>query len=258
MELTEFKLICESTFRKLFSEAKEKNEQQFLASFFAIYENYNIDVLSYVMDYEFQEVLDFVETFHPIRLSDDVDDKIKVRTRLLLYCHIMEVDLIYMILFNMIRTIKNDDYSTIVNYKSNNGEICEAIYTYKKIELLKKESENLGIPLEPIYDELYINQLRNAIVHSQYFFTDPLKELNISKHLSPSSSSVYQKSNKKSIFKFDEINDIFEKSVVYLQTFIKIYRDFNEPYMDGNPHQTLFGKIRFDSRFAWGFFSEKM
>ena len=256
MTAKEFKSLCKMTFSQIFSKAKDENERQFLTSFFAIFKKFNYNMLSYIIDFEFQEVLEFFNTYNLIQLADEVDNKTKTRTRILLYCHIIEVDIIYLILFNMLRTIKGNDYSTLITFKNKKGDLQEAVYAYKKIELLNKESADIGIELKPIYNELYFNQIRNAFNHSQYYL-DPDGDFLISKYLSPTSSSVFKNSGKKDYFKFDEIKELFDKSEAYLESFIDTYRQFNDRYTDGKPYPTLFGDIYYDRKHGWGFYANK-
>jgi hypothetical protein len=234
--------------------------------------------MSYITDYEFQEVLDFMNQFKRlqddriyanrgfvanflmfmmkllfrIKQIDEVDVKIKTRVRLLLYCHITEVDIIYMILFNMLRTIKGEQYSPIITFKNKNGGVIEAEYPSQKIEQIEKESQAIGIPMKQIYSEFYFNHLRNAFSHSQYFL-DQDGGFNLSKNLSPITSAVHKKATKKNYFKAEEIQAIFNKTNLYIESFIRNHMQFLERYMDGGYYQTSFGRIYYSQQYGWGF-----
>jgi len=187
-----------------------------------------------------------------IKPIDEVNVKIKTRIRLLLYCHITEVDIIYMILFNMLRTIKGEQYSPTITFKSKNGGIIEAKYPIQKIEQIEKESQAIGIPLQQLYSEFYFNHLRNAFSHSQYFL-DQDGGFNLSKNLSPATSAVHKKTTKKNYFKAEEIQAIFNKTILYVESFIRNHMQFLERYTDGKHYQTNFGSIYYSQQHGWGF-----
>lgn len=278
----EFAQLCDKSFFQIYAKAKETSEVQFLTSCFAFYKEFNHDIMSYITDYEFHETLDLINQFkrlqddriYPkqsfamnflmfmmkllfrIKSIDEVDVKIKTRVRLLLYCHIIEVDIIYMILFNMLRTIKGEQYSPTITFKSKNkcksGGVIEAEYPSQKIEQIEKESQAIGIPLQPIYSEFYFNHLRNAFSHSQYFL-DQDGGFNLSKNLSPATSAVYKKATKNNYFKAEEIQAIFDKIILYIESFIRNHMQFLERYADGGHYQTNFGRIYYSQQYGWGF-----
>jgi hypothetical protein len=251
MTETEFEQLCVKAFAEICSRARSTNEVQFLTSYFAFHRQFEHNILSYITEYEFNEVLELIDTFKALE-DAEVDEKTKTRIRMFLYCHIIEVDLIYMILFNMLRTIKNEKYSSIISFVSKSGRVKEADYPIDKIELLVNESEKIGIPLKAIYSELFFNQLRNAFSHSEYFL-DNDGGLNISKNLSPATSAIQKKPTQKTYFTSAEIQSIFNKSILYLKSFINVHKSYIEEFMDGKPRATLFGNIYFDEESGWGF-----
>jgi hypothetical protein len=111
MHINEFEKYCELCLDDLFLSSKTKNEEQFLTCFFPFYNQYGHNILSYMVDFEFAEVLDLIRTLHFDEESKEIDKKTKTRIRLFIYCHIIEVDLVYMILFNMIRTVIGENCS---------------------------------------------------------------------------------------------------------------------------------------------------
>lgn len=257
MTSKEFKRLCESSFDRLFRLAEDRNQTQFFTSFFAIFRKGKYKHLSYVLDEEFQEVLEFFNSFFPIQSSDQVDVKTRTRTRIMLYCHTIEVDLIYLVLYNMIMTIKDKEYSTIITFKDKRDEIREAVYAYKKIEIINKECEDTGIELKLIFDELFKVQIRNAFSHSQYCLS-PNGGFAISKYNSPTTSKVLTKSPNQDFFTHGEIHELFKKVDAYLESFINIYKNYENKYADGKPYKTLFGEVYFDNKHGWCFYSNKL
>ena len=247
MKNQEFHELCNNCFKELFSRAKDTNKVQFLTSFFAFYKLNKTKkyVQDYITNYVFQEVLEILNNFKNIQDSNGIEKKIKTRVRMLMYCHIIEAELIYMIIFNMIRTIKELKYSTIIYRKTNKNKTKELEYAYDKIELIKKETSCIDIGFDLLYTELYNNQLRNAFSHSQYFI-DKDGDLVISKYISPTTSKISKTSSLKKHYRYKEIEDIFNKAIIYVKSFIEIYKNFLSEFTDGRKHTFLFGNIHFD------------
>lgn len=201
MHENNFKNLCRGVFSELLSQAKRIDEAKFLTSLLAFYKSEEHKIISYIVDYEFTEVQDFIQYFEALQDKEN-DLRNKTRIRLLIYCHIIEVDFIYMVLYNILKTIQNQDYSAIMNFKSKKGKIVEAKYPSKKIELLEQESQKIGIDLAKIYSQFYFRHVRNAFSHSQYFIGRK-GDLVISKHLSPTTSDIYKQPNDPPLFKYD-------------------------------------------------------
>lgn len=256
MTPTEFKHLCESSFDKLFRLAEDKNQTQFFTSFFAIFRKGKYKHLSYVLDEELQEVFEFFNLYFPIQSSDQVDAKTKTRTRIMLYCHTIEADLIYLVLYNMIMTIKDKEYSTVITFRNKKDETKEVVYAYKKIEIINKECEDTDVKLRLIFDELFKVQIRNAFSHSQYYLS-PNGGFAISKYNSPTSSKVLTKAPNQNFFTYEEIHELFKKVNAYLDSFISIYKSYIDKYADGKPYKTLFGEVYFENKHGWSFYSKK-
>ena len=247
----QFERLCSESFSKIYSAAKSKNEIQFLTSCFAIYKQFDLNIMSYMTDYEFNEVLDLLSNFKQLQEINELDACNKTRIRMFLYCHIIEVDLVYMILYNMLRTIKGKNYLSAITFKNKKGNITKAEHPLQKIGQIEKESHACGIPLKPIYSEIYFSHLRNAFSHSQYFL-DKKGGFHLSKNLSLTSSAVYKKASKKNHYKVEDIKTVFNKSILYLKTFIDNHKAFLKDYKDGCHYPTQFGKIYY-KKFRWGF-----
>jgi hypothetical protein len=253
---TIFSEICNNTFNKLFKNAKETNQTQFLTSFFSFGEIYGQSTLSYISDYEFAEVLELLNNFNPLQTSNEINIKDKVRIQMFLYCHIIEVDLIYHILFNMIQTIKRQSYSSdifsIRKKKSKNGEKGSkkiAKYPIDKIKVLKVESDKFEMPLDKVFSDFYSNTLRNAFNHSQYF-VEQNGTFSISQSL-----SQFSQGNARGHYSAEAISHFYQKSLTYIKTFINCYKSHIKEFMDGEAHDTNFGKIEYSIPIhnGWGF-----
>ena len=96
-------------------------------------------------------------------------DITKVRLALLTYCHITEIDAVYDILANMLRSIKGDrcsmipfvDYTKLTKQSANSPK--------QKIEALKAMEREVGFnSLGKIFDSFFDDEIRNAFYHSDY------------------------------------------------------------------------------------------
>jgi len=194
MEKSDFESLCLKIFSNLFEKAKSKNETQFLTSFFPFYKQQGYNIISYIIDYEFTELLELIKTLHIPEDNNEIDNKTKSRIRLLIYCHIIEIDFVYMVIYNMLRTISCQKYSAQITITDINGKIKVLEYPYQKIELIIKESQKSNINFKEIFIEMFDGNLRNVFSHSQYFLHDT-GGLEASNYLAPTSSK-FMKSGK--------------------------------------------------------------
>ncbi len=256
MKNFDFSEMCKGTFDTLFNEAKNTNKIQFLTSFFPFGEINGNRTLSYISDYEFAEVLELLNRFEPLQAGTEIDIKDKIRIQMFLYCHIVEVDLIYHIVFNMIQTIKKSPYSleifSIRTKNSKNGKkgtkkIAE--YPVEKIEIIQNLSDGFEKPLRNVYREFFSSKLRNAFSHSQYFIEQD-GTFNLSQSLSqcqPGSTSGF--------YNATSMESFFKKSLSYIKAFINSYNLYIQEFKDGNAYDTIFVKISFSisEHNGWGF-----
>ena len=128
---------------------------------------------------------------------EDIDAKNLTRTRVLLYCHIFEVDLIYLVIRNLINTINGNDYSHQFKFVNKKNETVIVEHPVQKIELISRDSKNLELKIHTIFDKVYFHQIRNAFSHSQYSLS-PDADFSISKYVSPSSDVPFVTTGKNS------------------------------------------------------------
>ena len=252
MELSAFEKLCDKTFTEIFNKAKTTNEELFLTSCFVFYRNFGYNILSFPSDFEFQEVIELIKDINGLKESKDITLKTKSRMYLLSYTHIIEVDLIYVILFNLINTIRGLPYSSVVEFLNKKGKKEEAIYPQTKIDVLQSDLQAFKINLENVFKEFFDKDLRNAFSHSQYYL-DLSGDLINSKNIAHKSLGGNKKKNVQKLYRFEEIQEKYDMSLIYIKIFIKVYKRFIKPYMDGKSHQTFFGPIEFDSKYGWGF-----
>ncbi len=256
----DFSEMCKKTFDSLFQEAENTNKSQFLTSFFPFGKINGNHTLSYISDYEFAEVIELLNSFVPLQAGNEINIKDKVRIQMLLYCHIIEVDLIYHIIFNMIQTIKKNPYAlkifSVRKKNSKNGKKGTkklANYPIDKIDIIQNLSDDFAMPLRTVYQEFYSNKLRNSFSHSQYFI-DQTGTFNLSQSL-----SQFQHGNTNGFYTAESMDSFFKKSLSYIKTFINSYELHIKEFKDGNGYDTNFGKISFSmsEHRGWGFVRAK-
>lgn len=243
---------CETYLTELFEKAKQTDEEQFFTSCFVLFKYDKYNMLSYVLDEEFQEVTEFISSFGVLLESEDIDIKIKTRVRVLLYCHIIEVDLIYTLIFNLLKTIARENYSANILHVSKKNEIINLHYPAEKIDLISRYSKKYGLELHKLYHNIFYKQIRNAFSHSQYSLS-PDGGFNISKFISPSSQNLFKQPKFKTFFTFDEISSLFDKSFIYIKSFIETYNRYISKYQDGNIYSTQLGDIVYNTEHGWMF-----
>ena len=204
-------------------------------------------IINYVVDYEMQELCDFVNGFNAhIKQTDDPFQKARIRA--LIYCHIMEADLPLTVIWNLLRILDGKDCDWTFHRITNNGNkyVCE--YPREKIAELSRMSKKLDVQIGTILDHLWQVDLRNAFSHSQYFWMGEI--LTTTSSLSPLSRKKERKRNNPS-FTAEDIERLYQGASKLLYYFEEAYRITIEPFRDGNPHLVDSGWIVWNSQSGW-------
>jgi hypothetical protein len=101
----------------------------------------------------------------------------KWRMGLVMYSHMVEMDAPYEVITNLLRFQLGYGYSPNPYYQFLNKDEKKqfpkrGIYPVGKIKIIKQLSKELGVNVGDMFDEFYDANLRNAISHSDYIFTD--------------------------------------------------------------------------------------
>lgn len=99
------------------------------------------------------------------------------RLGLILYSHILEMDAPYEVITNLLRFKLGKGYSPnpffqFLTEREKKGFQKKGISTIRKIEIIKRLSDESSSGLARIFDEFYSNKLRNAIAHADFILTD--------------------------------------------------------------------------------------
>jgi hypothetical protein len=96
------------------------------------------------------------------------------RLGLLFYSHIVEMDALYEVLTNLLRFQLDKGYSPNPYYmflSDKERKRTSRIVPKRKIEIIRKLGQEVGIPVAELFDEFYNSDLRNAISHSDFILT---------------------------------------------------------------------------------------
>lgn len=96
---------------------------------------------------------------------------------LILYSHILEMDAPYEVITNLLRFKLSQGYSpnpffNFLTEREKKSLQKKGISTLRKIEIIKKLSDESGSGIAKIFDEFYSNKLRNSIAHADFILTD--------------------------------------------------------------------------------------
>ncbi len=245
METGEFEIFCLRTYNDLFKRARTKSPEAFLTSLLTLEEDSCTTSISCTQEAELFELSTLINDVIRIISSPKVSKTIKARMRLFAYSHIIQVDAIYQILSNLANIILNLEYDPRVYYIDSDGKkrICRSVD--KKIEAISKKVASLDIPVDTIFEYVYYPKIHDSFTHSQYMLSEGANLVLTKKILASTSSTV------KRYFRYSELQSIFDKCLVFLQTFLEIYGSTINSFRDGKPHKTLYGEVHFSRTRGW-------
>ncbi|MEI7749427.1 MAG: hypothetical protein WCJ25_00290 [Candidatus Moraniibacteriota bacterium] len=97
-----------------------------------------------------------------------IDNELKIRLSLLLYCHATEIDDVYLTIANLFRIIKGDRYGSAI-FKKKDEEGKKIKYPSQKISEIKKLAQDSKYENIPEVMEYFLEkEIRNAFYHSDY------------------------------------------------------------------------------------------
>ena len=118
----------------------------------------------------FQESMEMVDQF--LALVPLVENKLKVRLTLFLYCHMTEMNDFYAVPANMLRILNGYRYSLAPFSKDSLPPGSGAKYPGEKVRQICDASASVSRPeVGRLYEELLLKEVRNAFYHSDYFLT---------------------------------------------------------------------------------------
>jgi len=201
---------------EMFQRAKTKDEFEYICSLLRIrgMEDPGWDPL----EESHAAILDYISLIEsPLR------DITKVRLALLTYCHITEIDTVYDMLANILRTIKGDrcsmtpfiDYADFTKKTVNSPK--------QKIEALKEMEMELGFEsLGRIFDGFFEDEIRNAFYHSDYTIYG--SEFRYRKR--------FNKMRLATSFPLEDLTQKIQDCIKFYLTFMRLYDDHRKSYQE--------------------------
>lgn len=211
-------------------------------------------VITFVIEDEMRELCDFLNSFNELKNNLDYIFQ-KKRIKILIYCHIMEADFPYTVIWNLLRVLNKQKCLWTFYVCDENGEPKEdknkklpvLRYPLEKINAIKKLSNLHSLTIGDILFKIWQSDLRNAFSHSQYFWIG--NTFRVSNTISPLSRR--DEDIDKTIFYTDEqINKLYDCASIYLLTFIDAYKCAVNLYKDGKPYKVHDGGIKW-TKYNW-------
>jgi hypothetical protein len=227
---------------ELFDRAKESHPEDLLSALVPIdtASEPGNKLINYLRDYEMQEVCDFLDDFKSMLEEIDNNEQ-EIRIKIMIYCHIMEADLPFIILWNLLRILDGQQCEAefgIINEKGKKV-ICE--HPSQKIAEIEKLSRRLKLRIGESIRKFWQRDIRNAFSHSQYFLSD--SSFTITRDL----LQIPRKSvNKRAVYPYQDIDKLYSCAVSFLSAFIDAYKWYVSPYKDGNAYRIQVGSIRWN------------
>lgn len=170
---------------------------------------------------ESRAMLDDLYTFMQMDFSDKNftnDEFTKWRLGLLFYNHIIEMDAPYEVLSNLLRFRLGKKYSPNPFYEFLNSSErkrfrSNGLFPAQKIKILKQLSKEENLQIGEIFDEFYRADLRNAISHSDFIFTDEGFRCR-----NGNGANAFEIS-------FEELDALLTKAKIFIGTFFGLEKD---------------------------------
>ena len=180
--------------------------------------------------WEYHELVGFVKMLEDLIPLHIQSVKTEIRLRLIGYCHIMEADFPFAVMWNLLRIMEAQEPSWTFVVQDDKGKkiICE--YPTQKITAIANLASQLNEPLGDCLTRLWVSGVRNAFSHSQYTLMVNYREhsgyMMRTKGLSPiSRKSPDEIQNGKGNPSFDDIRTLYQGALALLNCFDAKYNE---------------------------------
>jgi len=199
-------------------------------------------LITYVPDWEMHEIWAFVDDFKTILDGLQNNQALKTRIEIMIYCHIMEADFPFSVLWNLSRILNQQQCEWTFSRITKKGKPSTCKYPGEKIGELKELSKQKGLLIGELLKQLWQANLRNAFSHSQYFFgADYFVG---TRQFSPISRDANTSPYKTVRYSHEEINALYQGAYDFLFAFVRFYKFYIEPYKDGRIYRIQAGSIK--------------
>jgi len=175
------------------------------------------------------------------------------RLRLVSYCHIMEADLPYAVLYNLLRIIGGLAVCWTFFQRNANDEVCKrpngqkivCEYPGQKIDQLAELSERARMSIGDILRRMWRKDVRDAFSHHQYYLHDN-GDFAGTRDISPISHQGAPGAGKNVSVTNEEIAALHQAAEAYLSSFIRAYSSTIQPFQDGRPWRIGSVQVQWD------------
>lgn len=231
------------TLRFLFNGCQQRSGCRFPNALIPVYSGSPVQIYQYSVN----EVYDYtlalrglVEQIDKGKLFYETDAEMSVRLSVHAYCHIMEADLLYLILLNLCRVAEGLKCDWLFmarekddSFREKDGDVYRLNKISDKIEHLKKYDLAKESQLSTMLEGLWDGELRNAFSHSQYFI-DSEGKLGCIKWAHKTSSESFAKNGQFTgeplYLEKKDIKSLSESAFGYIRIFGDLYHEFVTPY----------------------------
>jgi len=229
---------------ELFKGVKEGYPEELLSALVPI----DLDIqsgdksITYVPDWEMHEICVFVNDFKSILDGLQNNQTLKTRIEIMIYCHIMEADFPFAVLWNLLRILNQQQCEWTFSRVTKKGEVSTCKYTKDKIQEIQKLSGPKDLRIGELLGQLWRSDLRNAFSHSQYSLDKNF--LIGTRQLSPISRNANMSPYETVRYSHEKINGLYQGAYDFLFAFLKFYNSYVEPYKNGEVYRIQVGSIK--------------
>jgi len=179
--------------------------------------------------WEHDEIIGFVEMLEDLISQHKQSVQTEIRLRLIGYCHIMEADFPFAVIWNLLRITAGQapSWNFVVQDDKGMTVVCE--YPRQKINAIASLALQLKEPLGDCLKRLWVPIVRNAFTHAQYSLMDAVEYCGYmmrTKGLSPiSRKSPKDIRDGKGNPSFDDIRSLYQGALALLKSFVTGYNE---------------------------------
>jgi hypothetical protein len=230
----------ENALQELFARVDSVHPLALLEAFIVVDNNFNPGdrMINYTPGYELYEVIRFAELIRCFLMQLQKEED-RATLKMAVYCRVMEADLPFAIVWNMIRSVQGKTWSWTFSRTTNRGgeEVCR--YPREKIREIEKEADSAGLAVGNVLKRIWDGDLRNMYSHSQYYISGG----SASRTSSVSPISRTEHPVQPSEISLDYIDRIYQAAWCFISVLFHKCRDTESRFRDGKPHSISAGEV---------------
>jgi len=246
--------------QKVFKRCQEEKPDRIFSALVALVQiPYSKDeprIHSQTPDYfgvEMQEVCNFSNRMNDIirilPMADPPDEKeawFNSTLKTMVYCHITEADLPYLILLNLLRVLSDLDCCFTFYQREPNDSVKEnkekkqkkqCRVPQGKIKEITRKDVNIKTGIGTILKGLLYEDYRNAFAHSQYTIEKDGTLIFTGSLTGMAPETMCDSPKKIDVLKPEDIDALYRRAGTYFETFLECYRNAIKPFQDGKFHK---------------------